>query len=317
MNIMKKYALAALFLACTTAHAAPQVVTTIKPVHSLVSMLMQDVGEAKLLISQASPHAYQSKPSDLKAIREADVLVWVSRDLETFVPALLANAEGTQSLEWAQLSGVQRLPNRSLRDMTVDEEEKEHSEHEEHEKHSEHEEHEHHHGEFDVHLWLSMDNAAVLLRETAAALLRLDPEHQALYERNLAHALQRLDALRTSIAAQLKSVEMRPFAVFHDAYQYLEKDFHLNARAVVRLTPEQEPGARHVAQLRAQLQAGDIMCLFQEPQFSSSLAQRLTQGTAVKLATLDPLGADLKPGADAYVLLMQQLADQLTTCLAE
>ena len=86
---MKKILLAALVGVSCQAFAAPKVVATIKPLHSLVAQVMDGVGEPELLIKQGSPHGYQMKPADAKSVAEADVVVYVSHELETFMPPLL------------------------------------------------------------------------------------------------------------------------------------------------------------------------------------------------------------------------------------
>ena len=86
---MKHIFLAALVGIACHAYAAPKVVTTIKPLHSLVAQVMDGVGEPELLIKQGSPHGYQMKPADAKNVAEADLILYVSHELETFMPPLL------------------------------------------------------------------------------------------------------------------------------------------------------------------------------------------------------------------------------------
>ena len=60
------------------ASAAPKVVTSIKPLHSLVSGVMKGVGEPYLLIKGvASPHTFSLKPSDARELERARVIFWV------------------------------------------------------------------------------------------------------------------------------------------------------------------------------------------------------------------------------------------------
>ena len=62
----------------TPASAAPRVVVSIKPLHSLVSGIMKGVGEPYLLIKgAASPHTFSLKPSDARELERARVIFWV------------------------------------------------------------------------------------------------------------------------------------------------------------------------------------------------------------------------------------------------
>ena len=54
---------------------APRVVASIKPVHSLVSAVMQGAGEPGLLVGgSGSPHAYALRPSEARALSRADIV---------------------------------------------------------------------------------------------------------------------------------------------------------------------------------------------------------------------------------------------------
>ena len=66
---------ASTFLLCTSANAAPKVVASIAPIHSLVSMVMGDVAEPELLLdANVSPHDFSMQPSDARAIQNADAI---------------------------------------------------------------------------------------------------------------------------------------------------------------------------------------------------------------------------------------------------
>ena len=66
------------------------VVTSIKPLHSLTSYIMEGVGEPGLIIDGvASPHNFQIKPSHAKMLQKADLVIWVGEDLESFLPTAL------------------------------------------------------------------------------------------------------------------------------------------------------------------------------------------------------------------------------------
>lgn len=319
------------------AFAQANVVTTIKPLHALVAQITQGVSEPTLLIQQGSPHGYQLKPNDVKAINEADLLVWVGKDLETFVPDVLAKSgDKLSQLAWMDIDGVEKLKTR--RGGLWEEDEHEHHDHDhkhkhkhdhdhdhkhehkhdhkhEHDEHHDHDHHGHHHGEYDAHVWLSVDNSKVLLNSVAEQLGQIDPENKEKYAQNLKQALAQLDELNHEIARIVEPVKNKPFMVFHDAYQYFEHEYGLQSIGAVRVSPEHEPGAARIGQLHQLMQQHQIECLFNEPQFPAKLAEKLVQGTEVKLATLDPIGADLVADQSAHAKLMRNLASSLRDCL--
>ena len=79
---MRHFLLSALFLPTYALAEVPKVVTDIAPVHSLVSMVMGDLGEPSLLVDGASdPHAFQLKPSQAAALQDARLIVWIGPDM--------------------------------------------------------------------------------------------------------------------------------------------------------------------------------------------------------------------------------------------
>ena len=72
--------------------AEPQVVVSIKPIHSLVAGVMQGIAEPLLLVKGGgSPHGYVLRPSEARALAQADLIVWVGRSLERGIEKPLAS----------------------------------------------------------------------------------------------------------------------------------------------------------------------------------------------------------------------------------
>ena len=322
---MKHILLAALVGIACHAYAAPKVVTTIKPLHSLVAQVMDGVGEPELLIKQGSPHGYQMKPADAKNVAEADLVLYVSHELETFMPPLLKKSGKEHSIEWAALPNLYPLPTRhgGMWEEGDDDDDHDHGDHHDHDhdhnhdhnhEHG-HDHHGHHHGAYDAHLWLSIARSKLLLEQTASELAAIDPANAAKYRDNAAKAAADLDALKTGLTTKLQPVQKRPFMVFHDAYQYFEQDYDLDAVGTVRVDPEHEPGAKRISELHQMIADHKIVCLFSEPQFPAKIVTKLAADGNVKTAVLDPVGADLAPGKTMYRQLLTNLADNLAGCL--
>lgn len=292
--------------------AAPKVITTIKPLHSLTASLMQGIGEPSYIISDGSPHNYRLKPSDVRQIHQADLLIWVSDDLETFMEESANKAENAQRIIWDQLDGLHLLPTRT--GGLWEEHDHNHDEHHGH-SHTHHHEHDHHHGEYNSHLWLGTENAPALIDAITNALIELDPENKTRYQENRAQLLQKISALNQELTETLNGLESKPYMVFHDAYPYFEAQFKLNPIGVVRVDPEHEPGVRRIEEIQQTMKENKIICIFNEPQFPSKLVEKLSAGTNVKIGELDPIGADLKASPELFFTLQRNLAENLNNCL--
>lgn len=287
-----------LLLLSLGAVAAPRVVATILPVHSLVAAVMEGVGTPRLLLpAGASPHSYALLPSDAQVLAQAELIVWVGPDLEPFLQKPLRTLAG-------QAATIELT---TLPDLMLLGADRQHA-------HAGHEAGDHRH---DPHLWLDPANAAAIVEAVQARLGALDPANAAAYRANAARQLERLRALDREIRAVVAPVRSVRFLVFHDAYRYFTERYGLASVGALTLSPDRLPGARAVAAARDRVRSGQVRCVFREPQFEPSLAEAVVRGTGARTGTLDPIGADLPPGPDAYVQLLRNLAHSLHDCLAQ
>lgn len=304
---------AALAVASVPAAAGPNVVVSIKPVHSLVAGVMAGVGEPDLLIEGGqSPHTFSLRPSDARRLAEADLVVWVSGTLEVFlIKPLEALAGSAEVIELIDLPGIERLGARpgGLRETEVAEVGDDHAE--ESAGHGRG----HEHAGDDPHIWLDPANARQIVARLVEALAERDPANAPTYRRNGETTLARLDALDSELSEWLTPVRDTPFIVFHDAYQYLERRYRLKALGAIAVAPGRSPGARRLSEMRARIAATEAACVFSEPQFEPALVETIVDGLAVKTAVLDPLGASLAAGPDAYFELLRDLGEALSSCL--
>lgn len=304
-------ALAAPLLLATAAAAEPQVVASIRPVHSLVAGVMQGVGEPVLLLSgAASPHDYSLRPSDARALENATAIFWVGEGLEAFLAKPLGTLAGdARIVALSEAEGVVLLPTRAggIR----------HEEAHDEEPHAEEHEHEddHEHGAHDMHLWLDPDNAAAMVDAIVGALAAVDPANGTRYAANGRELRARLAALDEALREQLAPVADRPFVVFHDAYQYFVERYGLNEVGAITVDPQRRPGAQRLTAIRARLQELGAACVFAEPQFEPAVVDTVIEGSAARKGVLDPLGASLAAGPDQYFELLEGLAGALVACL--
>jgi zinc transport system substrate-binding protein len=284
------------------AQAQPRVVASIKPVHSLVAAVMDGIGVPTLLVrGGGSPHSYALRPSEARALIEAQVVFWVGPGLEQFLrKPLAALGSGARIVRLDGARGLTLLEQRA--GGLWEEGEEEHG-------------HDHQHGVYNPHVWLDPRNAQVLAEAIAEVLARTDPAHAAAYRANGERLSGRLAELDAELARRLAPLRGRPFLVFHDAYPYLEARYGLPAIGAISVSPERPPGARRVAALRERIRETGASCVFAEPQFQPRLVQTLLEGTGARGGTLDPLGADLPDGPELYFTLMLNLARGLTDCL--
>ena len=291
------------------AAAAPRVVVTVKPLHALVAGVMAGIGEPELIIRGAgSPHSYTLKPSDARLLEGAQVVFRVGEPLDAFLTKpLAALGERARVVEAMRAPGVALLPGRAGGAW------------EPHEGHAgaAADGHGHGHAEaaLDGHLWLDPANARAIVLMAADVLGQEDPGNQARYAGNAGRLVARIDALDAELRETLAPVRGVPYVVFHDAYQYFESRYGLRAVGSVAVSPERTAGARRVREIRERIRRLEARCVFSEPQFPSALLGALVEGTGARVGTLDPLGAALPAGPEAWFTLMRSLGASLAACL--
>ena len=270
------------------AAAEIKVVTTIKPLHSIVSNIMQGVGKPALLMRSAvSPHDYKLKPSDLRALHQAKIIFWVGPALENRLAKAIQQRRPAAKLVTLLNSKDLKIDKNSRR------------------------------GSTDPHIWLSLQNARAIAAIVQRGLSAEDPNNAALYLRNFKIFDQSLKQLLSEISSGLSIVLKAPFIVHHNGLLHFEKEFGLNNRGAILISPEHRPGAKRISAIRQLIKNEKIVCVFGEPQYNQKLLQTITAHSAAKIGVLDLIGVNLSPGPDLYISLMRNLMKSFTSCLRD
>ena len=305
----------------TSANAGVKVVTSIKPIHSLTSYVMDGVGKPDLIVDGFnSPHGFNLKPSHAKMIENADLIIWVGEDLEAFLEKPLNTiAKKAVNVEIMDLNGIKKL---KFREKNIFEDHDDHGhghkekKHDDHghkkAKHDDHGHDKHAHGEHDPHVWLDPMNAKVIIKEIENQLVKLDPDNSSKYKTNSKKAQSELDNLTKNIKRDLK--ENLRFVVFHDAYQYFENRFGIKVLGALTVNPDVLPGAEQLSEIREVIEHEKVNCLFSEPQFNPAIIKSIAKDTKIKTGVLDPLGATLDKGKSMYFELLQSMYASFKGC---
>lgn len=304
---MRKYLFALLLSASSIAAvAAPKVVVSIVPLHSLVAGVMEGVGSPELLLEGVnSEHQGSYSPQQISHLNHADLVFIIGDNLEV----KLGEISGTETVggkQFNKLNVLTGLVTHQIREggsWEADEHEGEHEEEHTGENHN------------DPHIWLDTQNAIIMTKEIAAALTEIDGVNAATYNSNASKQIAAIEKLELEIERDLKPVAGKPFIVFHDAYQYFEKRFGLSAVGSITDYSAAAASAQRLEEIRTKILNSKAVCVFKEPQYSDAAVQVVTEGSAAKINVLDPIGAGLVQGKNAYGQLLRGLTKNLTDCL--
>jgi len=306
------------------------VVSTIQPINSLVNTVIGNTGKTTLLIpTEVSPHEYKLKPSDTKILQNANIIFFVSEHLETSVTKIFENLpKNIRTINLMEDIGIKRLAIRDNETWKRHDHNHGHGDHDDHEKHEkkhddhdhdnhakEHDDHNDHEKEDDVHIWLNPDNAVKIIKKINKELSLFFPENAKTYDQNANQLIKKINQLKVELKKELSGIKDKPYVVFHDAYQYFETSFDLNAVGSVALEGDVASSPKQISFIKDKIVKSKALCVFQEPQFDSKLVKIVIEGTNTKIGTLDPLGVNVKSGENFYLQLLKNMGKSLRDCL--
>jgi len=236
-----------------------------------------------LIEPTASPHAFSLRPSQAQSLQNADIIFWIGPTLETALDKPLRSIG-----QKAKVVSLLDTPGLDL--LTIN-------------------------GTPDPHVWLSIDNMILMVNYIRDKLSSVAPENIAIYANNAKRMSRRLKLLKRKALKMTAAIKDVPYIVQHDAFGYLARDLGLNQVGYIQTTTGHQPGAKHMANLRALIKNKKPKCLFVEPQFTSSMAETLSQELKVRLREVDALGTDLTTTPNVNLRIVQSIIVAFDKCL--
>ncbi len=277
----------------------PQVVTDTPVVQSLVTTVMGELAEPMLLLDRgADAHEFQLRPSQVRALAGAGLVFRVGPEMTPWLDRALQAGHDGKVVTLLDTPGTV-LRSYGGEDNTAEADDG------------------HDHTGTDPHAWLDPSNLAVWVGEIADELSAADDGHATLYRANAALAQTRLQALDRALAERLAPAHGKGLVFGHDAFGYLADRYGLTVAGSLAEGDASDPGAAHVAELRARAERGDVACAFPEVGHDPRGVEQLVAGTPARLGRpLDPEGRGMEPGPELHVAVLEAIATAITDCLA-
>jgi ABC-type Zn uptake system ZnuABC Zn-binding protein ZnuA len=289
-------AVAAIAAACTNGAGASgsagklQVVTTTTVLADIVANVGGDLVSATSLVPKnADVHTFEPKPSDVRTVASAKLLVMNGLGLDDWLTKMIGNAaaEGTPLLRLGvDLGGVQLLPGETA-------------------------------ATENPHLWMDVKYAELFVDRIATELKTVDPTHASGYDASAASYKAKLETLDTWVRAQIQTIPAanRKLVTFHDAFPYYAREYGITIVGVAVGSPGQDPSAGYTAQLISTIEAAGVKAIFSEAQFPAKLVDQLAAEAGCKVvANLydDALG---DPPVTSYEEVIRWDTNQLVMAL--
>lgn len=289
-----------LFFLPSLIFAQKEVLTSIKPFYLLTKEIAGDKIHVELLVNgQASHHGYLLKPSDVKKLEKAELMIWGGKDVEPFLSKL---AKDKKNLNLAEIPNLHLITPGEHRCC-------DHNHH-----------HDHHHHEEDLsidpHFWLNSTNGIIIAKAITKELIQISPENEEYFTKNSKKLIENIKTTKKNIEKELKMLSHKPFVVFHDAYRYFEEEFKLNKIDTLLINPEVPPSIKKMTKIQSLLENHLAFCIFIEPQFNPKIVSNLKEKIPeIKVGTLDPLGSTIDLNS-SYTEILTQISKEIHKCLS-
>lgn len=276
-----------------------QVVTTFYPMYDFTKQVAQDDAEVSMLLEAGMEvHSFEPSSQMIAEIQDADVFIYNSPEMETWVPDVLASIDTSDMVVICASDAITLL----------EYEGEAHAHDHESEEEGANAGHSH---TVDPHVWLDPVLAQTEVSTIADGLAEADPDNAEDYLENAGIYNGKLNELDEAYRAAFEGTENRTFVTQHAAFAYLAARYDLNQISVTGLNAEVEPSAAALATLSDYVKANNISHIYFENNASSQTAETLAEEVGVELAVLSPLEGiteeDQKKGSDYISVMLDNL----------
>ena len=290
-----------LFFVFKSSHAqsTPQVVVSIKPIHSIVAFLMEGVASPELLLqSNNSAHTFHLKPSQIRMIDTADLVISIGDEFEIGLRKALKNLDESNRFEIISLGSlnVHKYRAEKIYEKVQQEDSQEDL-------------------IADMHLWLDLDNMKKIAQHINGLLVDINPDNQDKYNMNLASLNSKLDILHIEIEKQMLPFSSDLYATYSDTIQYFEKKYNLGRPVIVTPYHGARLSINRTLASKNTINDLSISCLIYGTEVRKSQISVLSEGLKIKAHKIDILGQEFDEGPDHYFNLMKKISNQVASCL--
>ena len=249
---------------CSSASNQVQIACTTLPVYEFTSRICDntDISVGRLVNEEVSClHDYTLQVSQMRMAESADAVIISGAGLESFLDDVLD--ESKVLIDASSNTHV-------------------HAGGQEHH----HDDHGHEH-EVDPHIWLSPENAKIMVENICNGLCQLYPSHTSDFENNADALLRELDQLQLYGSDTLSQLSCRELVTFHDGFAYFAESFDLTILKAVEEESGSEASALELIELITLVGEHQIPAVFTERNGSTSAAEIICKETGTEVFMLD------------------------------
>ena len=263
------------------------IVVSIKPIHSIVTGLMKDIGTPELLIKGTqTPYDFTVTATQTRQLKNAKLVIWVGAELEKKLePVITQLPSSTTVVELLANTRLKILPSRSDPSLR------------------------------DPFFWMDDRNIIILVDDLTQLLIQIDPARSHIYERNRREMLVPLRRIDKEYEYGYRGLKASMGVTYFDTLQYFEQAYALNILDRVTGTPWGRETAANMLKVRKRIQQNEAACLFVDESMTAGNLELIVKDQQINIGKLDVLGRKFSAGADLYLKMMQYNTDIIKQCL--
>ena len=295
-----------------------QIITTFYPIQALTNAVVGDSAEVTVMMENADAHEYEPSAQDIATLNEADVFVYNSEDMETFVPTLLESIDNPDLVIIEAASEVELIDGdvETVGETTSEEHsEEEHTDEDTDAETEEDHDHEGHSHETDPHTWLDPVNAVIEAHTIANALTEADPDNAETYQENAGQFASDIMAVHDEYASLFESAETKTFLTQHAAFGYLANRYGLHQAAVTGVTDSAEPSPKRIAEIVSYMEENNISIIYGQAGGATEIATTIASevgGTVGELQSMESVDTSQYPAdGDGFIAIIKANLESL------
>ena len=230
---------------------------------SVLTEVLQQVGGDRVEVighvkPGSDPHDFEPKPSDLRAVANAQLVLLSAKQMEGYV-GKLEEATGTKGVI---IHVGDQFPSLKL---SV--------------QHGDHS----HDGE-DPHWWHSIRNIARATKIVRDELVKLSPADKTAFTANASGYLAKMETLDAWVKSKVAELprDKRKLVTNHDAFGYFAREYSFTVMPIAGLSKNDQPGSKKTAELIQAIKAAGVKAVFSEDVANPKVIQEIARETGAK-----------------------------------
>lgn len=288
-----------------------KIVTSIYPMYDFTKKIVEDKAYVENIIPIGTQsHGWEPTPNDIIKLNDADMFIYNGAGMEPWVDDVLNSINNDDLIVVEASKGVELI------ESTHD-----HSHEDEHDHNHEDDEDDHHghsHGKYDPHVWISLKNSALEMKNIKNAVSEKDVDNKEFYEQNFAKYEEILVNMDNDFSQKASNFASKYIVVSHEAFGYLCEDYRLEQVGIEGIYADSEPNPQKMKEIIDFIKENKVRVVFYESSDKQKVAKAVADEAGIGIALLNPFETLTKEQIDNgedYISVMQNNFDELEKAL--